>query len=436
MPEPAPKFFLSYARYDAEKPSSLIVRFFKDLEYAVKERTKRSDRLGTYDLRVKHGGDWDTELSLALCNDKVLVAIATPQYFGRINCGKEIAVFARRHAGARLDEQGCLRDTTNILHIRWLEDKAYETTGIKDAEVHPVLQKINWVPADDGDAGRSAAIARYRAKGMKMCVKPRTGYYEELLTALAQTIKAMPTLPEASFSVSWDNIVSAFSSEWSDIPKPAFAPKAGAPALTAPATPTGPGSVAIFYLTRRYLHIAPQKVSFAGGIVDPAGWRCAPEPISQEPYLSVVQAVQEACVQEGLNDFHCASIPLKSDALIDYLAKLTAANVIVAAVVDPTMWFSGAWADIMALDSVAQSPRWHGPILLPIVDEIDATLDLPNLVQVKHLGRAVAILPRTREEMANMLRSQLLQERGRITRADRVAEGERPPLPQGPGRSS
>jgi len=452
MPADAlPTFFFSYARRDADATvSPRLQKFFEDLQDTLEKRTSALPtglHLGTHDRRIEQGLDWDSDLSKGLQSNKVLVAVATPAYFSRENCGKEITVFARRDAKVRLDEDGSLRDATNILHIRWYEDAAYEHNRVKDAVVHPVLRKITWTPAETGQPDRARAIKRYRDKGMERCVKPGREYYKELLGAFAQRIKDMPALPEAHFKVAWNDIVSAFNLGWSEVPRlPAanLAAVAPVPAEAPVALPSGPGDATVFYLTRRLLFTDARIVPFADRMVDEPGWRCSAPPINQEPYLAVVQAVQQACLQERLNDFHCASappIPPASDVLINRLAALTEKNVIVALAVDPALWLGLAPADAAGsavIDEVVRSPRWHGPVLLPVVDDQDAALNFPALLQGKDLPRVVAILPRDREQAVDSLRSQLIQERGRIARTNRssvTAEDQRPPILQGPGGS-
>lgn len=446
-----PTFFFSYARRDADATvSPVLKKFFEDLQDTLEKRTPglpEGSHLGTHDRRVGQGRDWDSDLSRGLRSNKALVAVATPAYFSRENCGKEIAVFARRDEKVRLDEDGSLRDATNILHIRWYEDAAYEHNRVKDAVVHPVLRKITWTPAETGQPDRAKAIKRYRDKGMERCVKPGREYYKELLGVFAQSIKDMPELPEAPFNVAWNDIVSAFSLGWSQVPPlPTvhFAAATPVPAQASVAPPSGPADVIVFYLTRRLLFIDTRIVSFADRMVDEPGWRCSAPPISQEPYLGVVQAVQQACLQERLNDFHCASapqIPVTSDVLIDRLAALSEKNVIVALAVDPALWLGSAAPDGAArtvIDEVAKSTRWHGPVLLPVVDDQDTGLNFPALLQGKDLSRVVAVLPRGKEQMVDSLRSQLIRERGRITRASRdpvTDEDQRPPVLQGPGSS-
>jgi hypothetical protein len=261
MPHDAlPTFFFSYARRDTGKaPSSKLLQFFEDLQETLEQRTPKLPdgvSLGTLDLRVTHTSDWDDELSHALKTNKALVAVATPTYFDKENCGKEIAVFARRHSAARLDSDGALRHASNILHIRWYEDAAYESNRIKDAALHPLLRKVTWTPAENGKAARSKAVHLYREKGMKMCVKPSRDYYDELLQAFADSVKNMPELPEATFPVSWSNIRSAFEADWTDVPREEHVKHMGVEGTAAAATPivpSGPADVAAFYLTRRPL---------------------------------------------------------------------------------------------------------------------------------------------------------------------------------------
>ena len=420
-----------------------MLQFFADLQKTLEERTPNKPdgvHLGTHDRRVEQGVDWDSELSEGLRNNKVLVTVATPHYFGRENCGKEIAVFARRHPAARVDGDGSLRDATNILHVRWLDDAAYQHNRANDALVHPVLRKVNWSPPEEGDPDRIRAVRRYRAKGMALCVKPGRDYYVELLRFFAQRIREMPDLPAATFVVEWNRIRSAFQQGWADEWQPT--PAGPGPVVAAPATPplpSGPADVAVFYVTRRPLPYDTRDVSFAGQLVDEPGRQST---VSPQPYLAVLRAVQQATQLEHLNDFHCACkppIPNESGALIDQLAALTDRRVLVALIVDPTLWLGAdpAYAATrLVIDQVMRSDRWGGPAVLPVLDEADRALKVPDLLAAREIPRAVSVLPESPEAMAMAFRSILIQERGRIMRGTALgasALDDQPPLLRGPG---
>src|SRR5260221_14402364 len=99
MVEP-PTFFFSHARQDREMPGNYLKRFFEDLEKKLAQWAGISlheRQLGTIDTRVQHGEDWDRNLSKGLMHNNAFVAILTPLYFNRPNCGKELAVFLLRH---------------------------------------------------------------------------------------------------------------------------------------------------------------------------------------------------------------------------------------------------------------------------------------------------------------------------------------------------
>jgi hypothetical protein len=442
-----PTFFFSYTRRDAErKPSPTVQRFFEDLQDVLEERTvglTQGTRLGTYDRRIGQGRDWDDELSRGLKLNKALIAIATPSYFDNENCGKEIAVFVRRHVGVRIDRAGCLRNITNILHIRWLNDPAYESNGVKDALVHQILRKVTWTPAEDGRKSLADAVHRYRDKGMAMCVKPNRDYYIELLRAFAESVKRMPQLPEARFRFSWEDIRSAFATDWAEVVEAEVddhAPESAAPLIAQ--EPTGPADVAMFYLTRRQLIFDPRPVSFADQLIDGPRWRQSPVVGRPDAFLALVQAVQEATTLEHLKDFHCASLPQvpdEPDALINQLAALTARNVIVAVIIDPALWSGANATDLRAremLKIVMTSDRWGGPMIVPRLSDSD--LDIAAFAGDTRLPRAVVALPQGRDDVVTALRSALVQERGRIVRASGSAatdDNERPPLLRGPGSS-
>jgi hypothetical protein len=211
MPQPGslPTFFFSYARKDDEEKGArpIMRRFFDDLQNALEAVTPGLPvkvRLGTLDRRIENGRDWDDDLTHGLKTSKALVVIATPWYFERENCGKEIAVFARRmHPPAEVID-GNLRHATNILHIRWMDNSAYRVNGGEDdnAQVHPVLHKVEWTLPDvlpnisaDAAKRRAYAVQRYHEYGMRRCVKPTREYYEDLLTAFREAIREMPELP-------------------------------------------------------------------------------------------------------------------------------------------------------------------------------------------------------------------------------------------------
>src|SRR5712691_10135349 len=161
MPE-VPTFFFSHARQDRETPGNYLRRFFNDLEIKLAQWAGLSledQKLGTIDARVPHGADWGTDLIRGLSSDKVFVAILTPLYFNRPNCGKELAVFLMRSPTLGIDANGALTGAENIIPIRWLPENAYAANTIKGSLIPPILRLIEDTPADDGrDPERTESI--------------------------------------------------------------------------------------------------------------------------------------------------------------------------------------------------------------------------------------------------------------------------------------
>jgi hypothetical protein len=214
-----PTFFFSYARQDREVPGGRLTRFFEDLESRlagwVGAVLDDRQRLGTIDLRVPHGDNWDGALSRALALNKVFIAVITPLYFNRPNCGKEFSVFVLRNPNLGIDTNGSLTGVANVLLIRWYPETAYCGNGDKDSLIPPILRLIEDAPAmRPRDVDRQKAIERYRKKGMEKCVKPDRTYYGELLDAITESIANMHDLPQAKFPVSFATAYNAFSFDW------------------------------------------------------------------------------------------------------------------------------------------------------------------------------------------------------------------------------
>src|SRR5713226_1884452 len=107
-----PTFFFSHARQDREMPGNYLIKFFEDLELKLAQWAGvnlKERRLGTIDSRLRQGDDWDLELSRSLSENRSFLAILTPLYFNRANCGKELAVFLLRSPQLSLDPNGSLK---------------------------------------------------------------------------------------------------------------------------------------------------------------------------------------------------------------------------------------------------------------------------------------------------------------------------------------
>ncbi|HKQ74050.1 MAG TPA: TIR-like protein FxsC [Blastocatellia bacterium] len=90
-------FFLSYARED-NKSDGLVRKFYEDLckDIAGKIAAAPED-VGFFDgAEIEPGEIWDEQLSLALQESSVFIAIYSPYYFQKKFCGKEWAVFRSR----------------------------------------------------------------------------------------------------------------------------------------------------------------------------------------------------------------------------------------------------------------------------------------------------------------------------------------------------
>ena len=182
-----PTFFFSHARQDRETPGNYLRCFFDDLEIRLAQWAGFSlddGRLGTIDARVRQGEDWDDDLSRGLGSNNVLVAILTPLYFNRPNCGKEVGVFLLRSPDLGVDGNGALTGARNLILIRWLPETAYSANTGKDSLIPQILRRIEDMPPDDGgDPEGTQSIERYRRKGMESCVRVEP-HYRNLLNLL------------------------------------------------------------------------------------------------------------------------------------------------------------------------------------------------------------------------------------------------------------
>jgi len=160
-----PTFFFSHARQDREQPGKYLLAFFEDLELKLAAwagvNLGDKSRLGTIDERVPHGDNWDDDLSSALSTDNAFVAILSPLYFNRPNCGKEVAVFLFRSPGLGIDSNGSLTGVENVMPIRWYPEAAYSINGIRDSLMPKILRLVEDVPAaTPGNPERRRAIER------------------------------------------------------------------------------------------------------------------------------------------------------------------------------------------------------------------------------------------------------------------------------------
>jgi hypothetical protein len=93
-----PVFFVSYARTDIELPKfrKAFEYFVKDLKARVGNRLPQEPLVAFVDADILTGEVWTQELSNAIAQCKVGVALYSPRYFTRRWCGKEFQVLLRR----------------------------------------------------------------------------------------------------------------------------------------------------------------------------------------------------------------------------------------------------------------------------------------------------------------------------------------------------
>jgi hypothetical protein len=435
-----PTFFFSHARQDREAPGQYLLRFFKDLEIKVAQYGAvdlQERRLGTLDARVEQGADWDANLSEGLRTDKAFVAILTPLYFTRLNCGKELGAFLVRSGNLGVDQNGALVDAKNVMPIRWLPANAYAANTVRDSLIPSILRRIEDTPADDGgNRDNKPAIDRYRRNGMERCVS--TGRYLPLLDLIAARIRDLPRLdpgPEVSFATARD----AFTCEWPPHPAMRGAAAAGAaePApVYPPVVPQALSSIVAFYVTHRPVTPDPNGVDFADQLLaEPLPGAPAPA----DPELSALLAdVRTAGVAEGFNVFHAAGNafgPVTARPLLDRLANLSAKGVVTVLIVDPAVW-SGAPAgpEAAAVEQIIGSRDWTGDILLPLLGEAIQ----PEAGAVNQLPARVLVLPREADARVTSLRRVFVSARGRVLRTSsgQAPDAERLPMLKGAGKGS
>lgn len=248
-------------------PGRYLRSFFEDLEKKLAQWAGVSLQdisLGTIDTRVPQGEDWDAFLSGRLCGDHALIAILTPLYFNRPNCGKELTVFLQRSPALGINSTGALTGLSNIILIRWLPENAYAANAVKDSLIPPILRLIEDTPADPGsDLERTQAIERYRKKGMEKCVKVEP-HYGELLDLFVARLREMDELPPAS-EISFATTPDAFKYKWAEHFAPVSSASPQMPAISI--RPIALVSVVVFYITRRHFTRGLTAVEFADQLV-------------------------------------------------------------------------------------------------------------------------------------------------------------------------
>jgi hypothetical protein len=420
MPQ-VPSFFFSHARQDRETPGKYLRRFFDDLEIKLAQWAAvnlQERRLGTIDSRVPQGENWDADLSHRLATDNTFVAILTPLYFKRPNCGKEVTVFLLRHPNLGIDRNGALTGVKNVLLIRWLPENAYTVNTSKDSLIPPILRLIEDTPADDGrDPERTEAIERYRKKGMEKCVNVEP-HYGELLDLFVDSIRKMDELPPAS-NVSFTTVYDAFTYDWighfTSIGVPVAPPSTSALPV-APVTPRALESLVVFYVTRRPFTPDPKTPDFADWLLTEA------LPDVRAPRDALLDAlladIRAAGVAEGFTVFHAAAqpvVPASAEPLLTRLASLSNSRVLTALVVEPNVW-PGTPGDVeaAAVEQIIHSREWTGLVILPSLNTCPINVD--ELIAARGLPPRLVDLPQESEERISKLRRAFVDIRGRVLR--------------------
>jgi len=296
----------------------------------------------------------------------------------------------------------------------------FKLTHYPDAAVPPLLRSVEWKPASGTDPQLTAAIKRYRRRGMEGCVSPGRGYYDLLLNAFADRMKEMPPLNPAAFEPDLENGDDAFTAAWL---KPQGTGQVQSP--TPVAEPMGPGALVMTYITNQPLLLDPRPVKFVDNLVNEAsGIDFSPVALLPDAVRiqNLLVAVRLAAALERLQVFHCTSKLDTLDAadrLTRQLEALTGRNVLTALVVDPAVWVGGSASEVApAVEAVVLSDRWAGPLIIPLPGQEPASKGIITGFEQWHAEkcslRQFAMLPPTLDAMVEPLRMLLMAERGRV----------------------
>jgi hypothetical protein len=432
-----PTFFFSHARQDQEVPGRYMVKFYTDLELHLAQlagHNLNAGALGTIDRRIPHGADWDEKLSGDLAQARAFVAVETPLYYSRPNCGKELGAFLLRSPGLGVDAEGKLTQVQNILRIRWLPENAYGQPTAPQARVPVILHRIEDVPADDlRDPERRRAIERYKRKGMERCVDSRL--YKELIWLLVSRLFEMADLapaPATGFSAAPD----AFRFDWQAYlngPPPLPAAPAALPQQTG--SPAVLASAVVFHITTRPFASEPVPEGFADRLVTPPveGANSTTDP----RLLALLTDLGSAGEKTGMTIYNAACdppVPTEPWRLLAQLQALSRRGVPALLFVDPAIWPGTAASPSTAmpwiLQQIVTSSDWSGTVVL-------ANLELPRggaAMPTDPPGLSnVFTLPAQPEARIDLLQRALVDARGRALGSvtDRAATAAQVPLLNG-----
>ena len=173
-----PHFLFSYARQDLDP---YLERFYKDLRRETRSLVgcalKDAGYMDRRDIEV--GADWAGELIDVLSTCNVMVAVYSPTYFNRPNCGKEWAVMAQRIERSRRELGG---DLPNLVPVNW----------VSVPEIPEQAMKPQWWDARFGSEYEQEGL-RWIAKRMNKDELERR--YEDIVTVLATRIRDLVIAP-------------------------------------------------------------------------------------------------------------------------------------------------------------------------------------------------------------------------------------------------
>ena len=425
MMSAVPTFFLSHTRQDREI-GNYLSRFVKNLEETVAQYAAvdlKTQKLATIDSDIDQGEDWDNKLSRKLSTNKVFVAVFTPLYFKRPNCGKELGVFLLRSLSLDIDSQGALTDVVNIMPIRWLPEHVYAKNTVKDARIPAFLRRIEDTPRDPGDdKKRTNAIRRYKKKGMASCVGG-VGY-KELIDTLASRIRDMPDLKPGPIT-GFADAIDAFACDWASYLKKPPIPPSPPPLVMPPLQPQPLTSIVAFFATNQNYTPDPVPVDFAEQLISETAGANPPDPALQ----TLLGDVYAAGAEEGLTVFHAAALPPAFDglSLLTRLKALAKRGVLSALLVDPDVWPGSSTPAASAVEEVIRSTEWTGPTLLTA--PLGGEQSVADVLRAKGLPAGLCTLPSTSDLRQVALRQAFVDARGRLLRSSTDQATNSEPLP-------
>lgn len=178
-------YFVSYARDDFYIAASsglvedpYLKRFFDDLREAVRSKAGRQqkDRVDYRDTQqIDLGKQWRPDVLDGLQSCRVLLALYTPTFFGRPECGIEVGFMQRRRRHTYADDKA---PHDFILPVIWE----------MPAQIPAALSGVNYFHAD--------LPARYKQYGLKVLARQQrfADDFEQCIAAIASQIDKVRTM--------------------------------------------------------------------------------------------------------------------------------------------------------------------------------------------------------------------------------------------------